>query len=239
MLFKRFARNPIGRDYIVGDVHGHFTKLQAALDAIGFEPRRDRLFSVGDLVDRGPESEDAREWLAKLWFHAVRGNHEQMAIDAAAGMYDPSMYRANGGAWFMALPKEHQRYFAYAFSALPIAIELETLQGHVGIVHADAPVERWERMDAQLNGMAAEPFAQLCMWSRDRIESAFGAGVQGVRAVVVGHTPVERFTSLGNVLYIDTGAWLPAHRGPRDFTILDAETLQPMKLPAARELEWS
>jgi hypothetical protein len=27
------------------------------------------------------------------------------------------------------------------------------------------------------------------------------------------------------VHFIDTGAWLPIHRGPREFTILDAETL--------------
>jgi hypothetical protein len=34
-LVRRFARNPLGRDLIVGDVHGHFTRLQAALDAVG------------------------------------------------------------------------------------------------------------------------------------------------------------------------------------------------------------
>ena len=32
---QRFERNQTGRDLIVGDIHGHFTKLQAALDAVG------------------------------------------------------------------------------------------------------------------------------------------------------------------------------------------------------------
>ncbi|MBP5144082.1 metallophosphoesterase, partial [Pseudomonas chlororaphis] len=70
---QRFEINTAGRDFAVGDIHGHFTKLQAALDAVQFDPTVDRLFSVGDLVDRGPESADVDTWLAKPWFHAVRG----------------------------------------------------------------------------------------------------------------------------------------------------------------------
>lgn len=79
-LVARFARNPLGRDLIAGDVHGHFSRLAAALDAVAFDPVRDRLFSVGDLVDRGPESDHALDWLARPWFYAVSGNHEDMAI---------------------------------------------------------------------------------------------------------------------------------------------------------------
>ena len=48
-----------GRDWIVGDVHGCFQTLRQALAAIDFEPGRDRLFSVGDLIDRGPHSNEA------------------------------------------------------------------------------------------------------------------------------------------------------------------------------------
>ena len=53
-----------GRDWVVGDVHGCFTTLREALLAIDFEHGRDRLFSVGDLIDRGPNSIEALEWLA-------------------------------------------------------------------------------------------------------------------------------------------------------------------------------
>ena len=52
----RLAQNTVGRDIAVGDIHGCFTELQRGLDTIGFDPCTDRLFSVGDLVDRGPES---------------------------------------------------------------------------------------------------------------------------------------------------------------------------------------
>lgn len=223
-MHKRFAQNDAGRDFIVGDIHGCFTRLQERLDRMGFDPACDRLFSVGDLVDRGPESELSHDWLAKPWFHAVRGNHEQMAIDHVEGFSDKRIYISNGGAWFLALTEPEQGLFADAFSALPIAITLETVAGLVGIVHADCPASEWSVLIEAFESETAEQLAMCCMWSRDRITSEFEGDVQGVRAVVVGHTPMQSWTSLGNVLYIDTGA---VYDG-RDFTILDAATLQPV-----------
>lgn len=227
-MIKHFKRNTTGKDYAVGDIHGCFSRLQAHLDYIGFEPAHDRLFSVGDLVDRGLESELSLEWLAKPWFHAVRGNHEQMAIDAASGFMDQRIYIANGGAWFLGMTQPERGLFADAFSMLPIAIDVETEAGLIGIVHAECPVADWAAMEVSLNGRNAEGFQQQCMWNRDRISYQMDDNITGVRAVVVGHTPLERFTSLGNVLYIDTGA---VFRG-REFTILDLETLRPVKLAA-------
>ncbi len=46
--------NQAGRDFVVGDVHGCFRTLECALLEIEFDPSRDRLFGVGDLVNRGP-----------------------------------------------------------------------------------------------------------------------------------------------------------------------------------------
>jgi serine/threonine protein phosphatase 1 len=63
MRLQRFARNTQGRDFAVGDIHGCFSKLDAALCQVRFSPVHDRLFAVGDLVDRGPESAQVLEWL--------------------------------------------------------------------------------------------------------------------------------------------------------------------------------
>jgi serine/threonine protein phosphatase 1 len=226
--FKKFAKNTTGRDLIVGDIHGHFTKLQSLLDEVGFNPEAgDRLFSVGDLVDRGPESDDALEWLAKPWFHAVQGNHEGMAIDWAQGMGDRSNYVANGGAWNIGNTPEVRQLYADAFSALPIAIELETDLGLLGIVHAGCPYNDWTAfaVDLQrddLTPMQRDHLTMMATWSRDRINNMDDSMVSGVDAVVVGHTPMERVTSLGNTIFIDTAGWHPKGNG---FTILDASTM--------------
>ena len=70
MLPPVIGVNRAGRDLVVGDVHGCFWTLDRALSEFGFDPSRDRLFAVGDLVSRGPRSEDALPWLQER-FHAV------------------------------------------------------------------------------------------------------------------------------------------------------------------------
>jgi serine/threonine protein phosphatase 1 len=227
-MLKRFKQNTVGRDLIVGDVHGHFGKLQQALEGVGFAPEAgDRLFSVGDLVDRGPESDSVTDWLEKPWFHAVRGNHEQMAIDFAAGRIGSlSLYVGNGGAWNISNPPERIKDIGHALAALPVAIELETAAGLLGIVHADCPVPSWADLRSRLLAKSldadSDPFVQACVWSRSRIDYRDESGVEDIRAVIVGHTPVQRPVELGNVIYVDTGGWLG-----REFTILDAATLKP------------
>ena len=54
VVVRRFSTNPNGRDLIVGDLHGCVSKFRARLDEVGFDPARDRVFALGDLIDRGP-----------------------------------------------------------------------------------------------------------------------------------------------------------------------------------------
>ena len=228
-LLQQYSRNLHGIDYVVGDVHGNFSKLSRALDAIKFDLTVDRLFSVGDLVDRGPESDHALDWLKQSWFHAVRGNHEQMAIEFARGQLPINHYTSNGGAWNVANPQHVRAELADAFDALPIAIEVETGNGLVGIVHAECPLHRWQDMHDALTGPNGEAFRDAMLWSRDRVTHENRDTVEGVRAIVVGHTPLVRYSSLGNTIYIDTGGWIP--RETRQFTILDLATLMPAFQP--------
>ncbi|WP_043345115.1 metallophosphoesterase [Cupriavidus basilensis] len=225
MSVKHFGKNTAGRDFAVGDIHGCFSRLQVKLDSIGFDPYCDRLFSTGDLVDRGPESEQVLSWLDKSWFHAVRGNHEDMAIHHYRHGIDVYAYNANGGAWFIGMTPAERADYALAFADLPVAMEVETESGLVGIVHAECPVTDWSRLELALTGPAKQMYEAWCMWQDQRIKCVCDDDVAGVRAVVVGHYVVERFTSLGNVYYCDTGAY----RRGRDFTIIDLATMEPVK----------
>lgn len=227
---ERFERNTKGRDLIVGDIHGHFNKLQRALDAIEFDTSRDRLFSVGDLVDRGPDNDQVLEWLARPWFHAVAGNHDDMAMRWPNGNMDADNYVANGGAWNIANPPELQREIAETMSALPLGIEIDTAGGLVGVVHAECPFDDWDRFrtslhDATTSRAEISRIEAVAQWSRTRIDYGDKTPVAGLRALVVGHTPVITPQVLGNVHYIDTGAWIRGQYRP--FTLLNAATLTP------------
>ncbi|TCG09344.1 serine/threonine protein phosphatase [Paraburkholderia steynii] len=224
---QRFERNKVGRDFAVGDIHGHFRALWTVLGSIGFDREKDRLFSVGDLVDRGPDSEMALDWIDEPWFHAVRGNHEDMAIRWPSGNMDAAHYAANGGGWNVSNPRHAQLAFSWAFNALPIAIEVETEDGKVGIVHADCPFPTWRDFvvsldDASMSNKMRKAVFEAALWSRERIQDEDRSGVPDIRALIVGHTPLKKPAVLGNVHYIDTGGWF------RDgyFTLINLATLE-------------
>ncbi|GAA5235674.1 serine/threonine protein phosphatase [Verticiella sediminum] len=226
---QRHARNTHGRDIAVGDIHGHFSALRTELERIGFDPKRDRLFSVGDLVDRGPESAQVLTWLERPWLHAVRGNHEDMALRYAQGNpMDRENYRANGGGWFIDAAPVLRAKVAAALARLPWAIELQTEAGPVGLIHADCPGGDWGRLPERLEtGRSARA---LALWDRTRITEGDTRPVAGLRALVVGHSPLADIRVLGNVHHIDTGGWLPDGH----FTLLDLATLAPAEPLAQR-----
>jgi bis(5'-nucleosyl)-tetraphosphatase (symmetrical) len=74
--------------YAIGDVHGSFATLQLLLRRIAFDPRADRLWFVGDLVNRGEGSLAMLRWAAgnDERIVAVLGNHDLHLLARAAGV---------------------------------------------------------------------------------------------------------------------------------------------------------
>ncbi|MEM7251459.1 MAG: metallophosphoesterase [Pseudomonadota bacterium] len=203
-----FERNSLGRDFVVGDIHGMFGHLNLLLQEVNFDPELDRLFSVGDLVDRGPDSVAAADWLAHPWFHAVRGNHEQFALDSEDPEQLEIWLRYNGGEWWTELTAEEQVTYRALFRTMPFAMEIETETGTVGVVHADVPpLVTWDRFMTLLDTDDRDA-TFYAMWSRNRIQGSFAnAPVRGrVDRVYCGHTPIRSIVEFGNVCFIDTGA---------------------------------
>lgn len=65
-------------NYAIGDVQGCFRTLLGLLTRIDFDPSRDQLWFLGDLVNRGPRSQDTLSWLYdhQDHVHCVLGNHD-------------------------------------------------------------------------------------------------------------------------------------------------------------------
>ena len=130
-----------GRDFVAGDIHGCFRTLELALARVGFEPGRDRLFSAGDLVNRGPHSMEASEWLEDGRIEdAVLGNHEAMVLNTLL----------NGGGrvrtgWMSQLDGTRIERWIGALWRLPVAMTIATAHGDVEIAHAGIVDRNWHR----------------------------------------------------------------------------------------------
>lgn len=160
MLFDSpFVSVPVnrrGRDFCIGDLHGCREMLSRLMQAVDFNPARDRLFSVGDLVHRGPESVRCLKLAEMDWFHAVMGNHEAMQLGAyhgaihSSGRSVSSMCEYDGPNDPLIPGKADQAHMEAILERLPLAIEVPLRNGgSVGIVHAGLPAEwTWEDVRA-------------------------------------------------------------------------------------------
>jgi len=203
---RHFERNEQGRDFVVGDVHGMFAPLEVLLKDVSFDTNVDRLFSLGDLIDRGLESDKALEWWDYTWFYPILGNHEDMLMHRQKCAH---VWHSNGGQWWVAVNQADHGEYDKRVARLPLAIEVETDDGLVGLVHADVLGNCW-RTFYQALANKDHTSTQTALWSRKRIDQ-YQRGVtpslvSEVNHVYLGHTIVEDRTTFENVSYIDTGA---------------------------------
>lgn len=190
--------------WVVGDLHGCYTLLMSELDRVEFDPARDLLISVGDLIDRGAESVECLDLINQPWFRAVRGNHEQMMLDGLPPHGNVNHWIANGGDWYFYLDYDKEilaKALAHKVAELPLIIELVTGDKKYVICHADYPHDEYE-FDKPVD-------AQQVIWNRERVsdsQDGLAKEIKGADLFIFGHTPARMPLRFANQYYIDTGA---------------------------------
>lgn len=208
--FKFYPRNRYGRDFVVGDIHGMYSALDVLLRKVDFDREKDRLFSVGDLIDRGLESHLAVQYLQEEWFYAIKGNHEIMLLDAVKDdIAMANWVKHNGGDWWVDATPDVQVGLRKQIEKLPLACEIQTDYGNFGLVHANMPYGiTWQGFVKALKHN--KDMQDYALWSRERIKryefERYTQEVEGIDWVLVGHTPVKQAIKIGNVYHLDTGA---------------------------------
>lgn len=207
---KTYNRNLAGRDFVVGDIHGCYDQLMNLLKEIKFNFAKDRMFAVGDLVDRGPKSKEVLDLLYEPWFHSVIGNHDYRFIcycdvvseDYKKAIVDFEDYLAGDGSFIKNLKESEIMKYYKLIDNLPSAIEIETLDKKFGIVHAEA-LKDWNLFKIGVN--SNHSIRTNSMWTRKNFYKKDKSIINGIDYVIVGHTVVDEPIQLGNTIYIDTG----------------------------------
>jgi hypothetical protein len=142
------------RTIVIGDIHGCIDELRALLVKVDYIAR-DRVISLGDLLDRGPDPVGVVKFVREQKWAVVLGNHEEKAIRwakhekerLASGKKNPM--RPFHGArlaehaalttddlnWMKSLP-------AFArFEWIGSALRRNWIASHAGVA-ADMPIER-------------------------------------------------------------------------------------------------
>jgi serine/threonine protein phosphatase 1 len=230
-LFKKIASDS-DKIWLVGDIHGQYDLLMEQLSKQQFDPNQGHiLVSVGDMIDRGPDSLKTLELLTQPWFFAVMGNHEQMLLKGVAALkgggpiLDILNWQAlNGGDWYdpFGVIDERQNQKLEALiekvANLPLAIEIATDQGRLGVVHAAVPNSQWLNTEHLGNELVKKHL----LWFRGNGRKILNAQsdakrykldaddhtISGIDRVVVGHTIMGGGEPVfaGNTLYLDVGA---------------------------------
>jgi serine/threonine protein phosphatase 1 len=195
--------------FAVGDIHGCFSMLWQKLRVLGFNKEQDFLVSVGDLVDRGPESHLAIQFVKEPWFKHVVGNHEEFCVETAKG--NSYMHFINGGLWMEEMSDQEKREQARILMDTSYLLEIITPAGKkVGFVHADLPYNSWEE---NIKYPHLEAFAwsrgRIRRWQRDKTEIPH---ITGIDHVFLGHTVTDEPVTAGNMSWIDTGACFGENR---------------------------
>lgn len=208
MLFNYNFCDVIPEDSViaVGDIHGCYQQYYEFLDWV--KGSGARVILLGDMIDRGPDDlavlERTRDLLLdpESWglesFVALRGNHEQMFLNAHEGCGWED-WVANGGDW---INFERLRPHAEWIQELPYYVTVgDTLFSHAGCYPGENP-EKF---------MKSHFLREQFLWIREPFLSRgpeFEKWNPDLKKVVFGHTPASSLPyRIPNGVCIDTMAF--------------------------------
>ena len=209
------------RRFVIPDIHGCALTLQRLVEEVIHFRKTDTLYLLGDYIDRGPRSREVLE-LIRSWrddgftIHPLRGNHEEMLLNACHDRASFRLWMLNGGGATLAsfgvedaceIPLPYRTMLA----DLPLYLKLDD----VVLVHAG------------LNFDLDDPFSdrEAMLWLRptsvDNVQL-------GGRKLVCGHTPqtrkaIEASLATG-LITLDNGCVYAGMPGMGSLSVLELNT---------------
>lgn len=202
--------------YAIGDLQGCFTEFSRLLEHLGFSATRDRLWLVGDLVNRGPNSLEVLRFVKGLGETAVTvlGNHDLHLVMQSEG--NGKVSREDTLAQVLSAP-DRDELLAWLRAQPLFHVEDEYAMVHAGLL------PQWDvAQAAELSGEASA--ALTAPNYRDFLANMWGSeptawrddlkGWDRLRVVVNAMTRMRFCTPGGVMEFRAPGAKGPPDRGP-------------------------
>ncbi len=190
----------------IGDIHGCYTALRALVDFVDLQSD-DVLITLGDYIDRGPNSRAVIDWLIKFPCEGqlvpIRGNHEIMMMWARedelarpdwltyGGVATLNSYPPETGAGTATLADVPEHHWEFMADTCQAFYEIDSHFFVHANVHPELPLSQ-------------QPDDML-YWQRFGTMSAHESG----KIMVCGHTPQVSGipVSIGHAVCVDTWAY--------------------------------
>jgi hypothetical protein len=114
--------------YAIADIHGRYDLLNRALDKIAevANPEEDKIITLGDYIDRGPDSNKVIQCLLNFQHFdgiemiCLQGNHEAMMVESITAPLHPDWWIGNGGdATLKSYGWGGEPYFQMSYEVVP------------------------------------------------------------------------------------------------------------------------
>jgi len=212
------------RTFVISDVHGYNNAFRKALKSIELK-KTDTLILLGDLIDRGEDSKGVLDTVLLLIENnfniiCLKGNHEQMFIDAFDNIQSKINWLKNGGDITLS------SFYTSSINKIPST--------YVDFIKSFKPYHSYNEfifVHAGLNMNLDNPFIDenAILWMRDQ-ENYYNEDWLQNRTIIHGHNPTIRFqieenvNNLKNIICIDNGCFL-SREGYGSICVLQLETM--------------
>ena len=197
------------RIIVVADIHGDDERFRQALKSVSLK-KTDKLILLGDLIDRGKNSKKVLDTLLLLKntgfenITYIRGNHEQMLLDAIDNEEKEYNWIKNGG-------DETLKSFRVNFANQIPDIYKKLLETSIFFLE----YQNYFFVHAGLNFELEDPLKDThsMMWTRDISFELYKKSSFFSKKIVHGHTPIEQsqiqesFNS-NNIINLDNGIYI-------------------------------
>jgi len=196
------------RAFVLTDIHGKNDLFRKALKIIGLK-KTDKLFILGDVIDRGEDSKGLLDTILLLLdsgfdINCLIGNHEKLFLDAFLDYNKLNLWLINGGN------KTLSSFLTSSIEKIP--------QKYVNLIKSfkyHIEYEQYILVHAALNMKIEKPFSdiQTLIWEREPFKFLDESWL-GDRKLIHGHNPTNQSeiqNSIHNnspIISVDNGVYM-------------------------------